>query len=95
MMAMLLKVLAFLVAGISVILALVAVAGGAATSSTATGSGVDIGPAAFFTGFVGALLTLIWGGFMFILLYAYAEVIYLFLSIEENTRVTNEVLRTR
>jgi hypothetical protein len=32
---------------------------------------------------------------MFIFLYAYAEVIHLFLSIEEHTRATSDILRTR
>jgi hypothetical protein len=98
LIAILLKVFAFVAAGASVIFALVSLFAGASAGSATRAPGVggpDIGPSMLFGGFIGAVFSLVYGAFMFIFLYAYAEVIYLFLSIEENTRATSEILRTR
>ncbi|MEK6325497.1 MAG: hypothetical protein AABN33_27975 [Acidobacteriota bacterium] len=38
---------------------------------------------------------LVYGVFVFIFLYAYSEWMYVFMDIEENTRLTNEMLSER
>jgi hypothetical protein len=99
LIAVLLKVFAFIAAGASVIFALISLfAGASAGSATRTGPGLGTelgGPSMLFGGFLGAVISLVYGAFMFIFLYAYAEVIYLFLSIEEHTRATTDILRSR
>jgi len=95
--AVLIKIAAFVVAALSVIVALVFIIGGIGGAATTSRNSPfeAAGPAAFMGGFVGGILMLVYGAFLFVILYAYAEVIYLFLGIEENTRLTNEVLRSR
>jgi hypothetical protein len=66
-----------------------------ATASKSTPAVPDIGPGAFFGGLVGGLIMLVYGVFVSIFLYAYAEWMYVFMDIEENTRVTNEMLSAR
>jgi hypothetical protein len=68
---------------------------GAAASSKTTTTFPDSGPAAFLTGVIGGLIALVYGVLVFIFLYAYAEWMYVFMDIEENTRVTNEMLSAR
>ena len=94
LIAALMKVLAFVLGAILIIAGLVmVVAGAAASSKTTTFS--EPGPAAFFTGVVGGLIALVYGVLVFIFLYAYAEWMYVFMDIEENTRMTNEMLSAR
>jgi hypothetical protein len=95
LIAILIKIFAFVAGGLMVIAALVMMVAGAASSSAARSSAIEaIGPQ-LFGGFVGGVIFLVYGVFMFVFLYGYAEVIYLFLALEENTRVTNEMLRSR
>ena len=68
---------------------------GAASSSRTTPTFPDAGPAAFLGGAVVGLIMLVYGVFVFIFLYAYAEWMYVFMDIEENTRMTNEMLSGR
>jgi hypothetical protein len=91
--AVLLKVFAFLAGAIMVIGGLVMIVAGAVSGSPARTTEPVALP--MFGGFVGGLLMIVYGAFLFVFLYGYAEVIYLFLGIEENTRVTNEMLRSR
>jgi len=101
LIAMLIKIAAFVISGLLIIGALVFMIAGATAGSAAKSSPFDqsIGPggalAGLAGGFVGGLVMLIYAVFAFVFLYAYAEVIYLFLGIEENTRTTNEMLRNR
>jgi hypothetical protein len=80
---------------ILIIAGLVMVVTGAAASSKTTTTFPDSGPGAFFTGVVGGLIALVYGVLVFIFLYAYAEWMYVFMDIEENTRMTNEMLSGR
>lgn len=98
LIAVLMKVFAFLAGGILVIVGVVMFIAGAAASSRSTSLGsssVDFGPTAFLGGAVTGLIFLVYGVFVFIFLYAYAEWMYVFMDIEENTRVTNEMLSGR
>ncbi|MEK6285409.1 MAG: zinc ribbon domain-containing protein [Acidobacteriota bacterium] len=94
LIAVLIKVFAFIAGAICIIGALVMLAAGVASSSKTSGFG-DTGPAALFGGVVGGLLMLVYGVFVFVFLYAYSEWMYVFMDIEENTRVTNEMLSGR
>lgn len=72
------------------------VAGAAAGSRVFVGNtSADLGPAGFLGGALTGLILLVYGVFVFIFLYAYAEWMYVFMDIEENTRVTNEMLSGR
>ena len=97
--AVLMKVFAFLAGGILAIAGLVIFIAGAASGSRGGPSlgntSVDIGPTAFLGGALTGLILLVYGVFVFIFLYAYAEWMYVFMDIEENTRVTNEMLSGR
>ena len=96
--AVLIKIFAFVAAGILVIVGLFMIISGAAASSRSTSLGttsVDMGPAAFLGGAVGGLIMIIYAVFVFVFLYAYSEWMYVFMDIEENTRVTNEMLLGR
>jgi len=92
--AVLIKIFAFLAGAIMVIAGLAMIVAGAASSTRGTTS-FDSGPAAFFGGVVGGLIMLVYGVFIFIFLYAYSEWMYVFMDIEENTRITNEMLSGR
>lgn len=95
--AVLMKVFAFLAGGILVIAGVVVFIAGAAASSRGSfgNTPADFGPTAFLGGALTGLLMLVYGVFVFIFLYAYAEWMYVFMDIEENTRVTNEMLSGR
>jgi len=97
LIAVLLKILS-VIAGVGLIIAgLVMAVAGAASSSRTTASPTfgEPGPAALFGGLVGGLVLIVYGVFVFVFLYAYAEWMYVFMDIEENTRLTNEMLSTR
>jgi hypothetical protein len=97
LIAVLLKILS-VIAGVGLIIAglVMAVAGAASSSRTATTPTFgEPGPAAFFGGLVGGLVLIVYGVFVFVFLYAYAEWMYVFMDIEENTRLTNEMLSAR
>jgi hypothetical protein len=97
LIAVLLKILS-VIAGVALIIAglvmiVAGAASGARTSTTPTFS--EPGPAALFGGFVGGLVLIVYGVIVFVFLYAYAEWMYVFMDIEENTRLTNEMLSAR
>jgi hypothetical protein len=95
--AVLMKVFAFLAGGILIIAGVVMVIAGAAASSRGSfgNTSADFGPMAFLGGAMTGLILLVYGVFVFVFLYAYAEWMYVFMDIEENTRVTNEMLAER
>lgn len=86
--AVIYKVLAFVVAGLYAIIGLLALANGASRSSS-------FGGALLLGGFLGALLFFLFGALAFVFFYGAAEFITLFINIEENTRTTNEILQRR
>jgi zinc-ribbon domain len=97
LIAVLLKILA-VIAGAGLIIGglVMAVAGAASSTRTAaTPTFGEPGPAALFGGLVGGLVLIVYGVFVFVFLYAYAEWMYVFMDIEENTRLTNEMLSAR
>lgn len=93
LIARLYKILAFVVGGVCVLMALFMFVSGIATTASTTAMGLD--PMAIFGGAVGGLFPLVYGAFVFIFLYGLAEWMYVFMDIEENTRRTNEMLATR
>ena len=95
LIAILIKVFAFVGAAIFIVAGLAMLVAGAASSSRPASSFGDAGPAAFFGGVVGGLIMLVYGVFVFVFLYAYSEWMYVFMDIEENTRLTNEMLSAR
>jgi len=97
LIAVLLKIMS-VIAGVGLIIAglVMAVAGAASSSRTSTSpTFTEPGPAALFGGLVGGLVLIVYGVFVFVFLYAYAEWMYVFMDIEENTRLTNEMLSAR
>src|SRR5215471_11742140 len=98
LIAVLMKILS-VIAGVALIITgLVMIVAGAASSSRTTATTPTFGepgPAAFFGGLVGGLVLVVYGVFVFVFLYAYAEWMYVFMDIEENTRLTNEMLSAR
>ena len=94
LIAVLMKILAVVVGALLIIVGLVMIVAGAA-SSKSTPTSPDFGPGAFFGGLVGGLIMFVYGVFVAIFLYAYAEWMYVFMDIEENTRMTNEMLSGR
>jgi hypothetical protein len=97
LIAVLIKIFAFVAAAILIIAGLFMIIAGATASSrtTSLGTSVDMGPTAFLGGAVTGLIMIVYAVFVFVFLYAYAEWMYVFMDIEENTRVTNEVLLGR
>ena len=96
LIAVLMKILSVVIGALLIIGGLVmAVAGAAASSQTTSTFPAETGPASLFTGLVGGLIMLVYGVFVFVFLYAYAEWMYVFMDIEENTRMTNEMLMGR
>ena len=94
LIAVLIKVFAFVAAAILIVLGLIMLVAGAASSSR-TATSFNAGPGAFFGGVVGGVIMFIYGVFVFIFLYAYSEWMYVFMDIEENTRITNAMLSER
>jgi zinc-ribbon domain len=95
LIAVLIKIFAFIAGAILIIGGLVMVVAGLASSSKTAATFPDAGPAAFLGGLVGGLIMFVYGVFLFIFLYAYSEWMYVFMDIEENTRITNEMLGVR
>lgn len=95
--AVLIKIFAFVGAGILIVVGLIMIVAGATASRTTSfgNTSVDMGPTAFLGGAVTGLIMILYAAFVFVFLYAYAEWMYVFMDIEENTRVTNEVLLKR
>jgi hypothetical protein len=81
------KVLAFVVAGLYALLALLSLVAGA---SVPMGGMSGLGG-----GLLSAIFLLIMGGLAFIFFYALSELMYVFMDIEENTRKTNMMLSQR
>jgi uncharacterized membrane protein YidH (DUF202 family) len=96
LIAVLMKILSVVIGALLIIGGLVmAVAGAAASSQTTSTFSTQTGPGSLFTGLFGGLIMLVYGVFVFVFLYAYAEWMYVFMDIEENTRMTNEMLMGR
>ena len=96
LIAVLMKILAILLGVIMIAAGLVIIVAGAAASSQSTQTfPTSTGPEALLGGVVGGLLSIAWGVLGFVFLYAYAEWMYVFMDIEENTRLTNEMLTGR
>jgi uncharacterized membrane protein len=95
LIAVLMKILAVVIGAISIIVGLVMIVAGATSSAKAPTAFPDTGPTALLGGLVGGLISLVYGVLVFVFLYAYAEWMYVFMDIEENTRLTNEMLSTR
>lgn len=95
LIAALMRILAILLGAILIIVGLIMIVAGATASTQSTPTFPDPGPMALLGGFVGGLIAIIYGVFVFVFLYAYAEWMYVFMDIEENTRVTNEMLMGR
>jgi zinc ribbon protein len=95
LIAVLMKILAVLLGVVLIIVGLVMMVAGATAGTQTTPSFPDTGPTALFGGLVGGLIAIVYGVFVFVFLYAYAEWMYVFMDIEENTRVTNEMLTGR
>jgi zinc-ribbon domain len=98
--AVLMKVFAFIAGGILSIAGLMLIVAGASAGSRGGGpfvgnTSLDIGPTGLWGGALTGLALLAYGVFVFIFLYAYSEWMYVFMDIEENTRVTNEMLSGR
>ena len=81
MVANVLKILAFVLGGLLVIVALISMVGGMASSASPYGGG-----AALFGGFMFGLVILVYAAVVFCFLYAFGECIYVLLDIEENTQ---------
>ena len=98
MIAVLMKIFAVLLGAILIVVGLVMIVAGATAGSQSSQSSpvfADPGASALLGGFVGGLIAIIYGVFVFVFLYAYAEWMYVFMDIEENTRMTNEMLLGR
>jgi len=95
LIAVLMKILSVVIGALLIIVGLVMIVAGATASSQTTPTFPDPGPAALLGGVVGGLVAIIYGVFVFVFLYAYAEWMYVFMDIEENTRMTNEMLLGR
>lgn len=95
LIAVVMKILAILLGAIMIIAGLVMIVAGATAGSQSTTTFPDPGLTSLFGGLVGGLLAIIYGVFLFVFLYAYAEWMYVFMDIEENTRITNEMLINR
>jgi hypothetical protein len=93
LIAVLLKVFAFIGGAILLVLGVVMLIAGAASGPRSTTFNA-LGPS-FVSGVVGGLLTMVYAVLVFIFLYAYSEWMYVFMDIEENTRTTNEMLSGR
>jgi hypothetical protein len=91
----LIKIFAVVAGAILIIGGLVTIVAGATSRSTTTTSFPDAGPTAFLGGAAVGLIMLVYGVFVAIFLYSYAEWMYVFMDIEENTRLTNEMLSGR
>ncbi len=73
--------------------------GGSALSSLGNSYGYSSGAGGLFSGLLGGVIIggfiLLYGGITAITLYALGEGVYLFIDLEENTRLTTEMLRQR
>lgn len=95
------KILGGIVAVLTVLIALgicaTSVLGGAALNSLSREFGSSSGLGGFFGGalggFLGALIAILYGGGFSITLYGFGEGVYLLIALEENTRLTAELLR--
>ena len=91
------KILAFLAGGLCIIFGLVMLVAGIGSGMGSHSRDVFStgGPFALFGGFLGAVIMLFYGVILFVVLYGAGEFIYVFLDIEENTRMTNYTLSSR
>ncbi len=90
-----------IIAAVLTVLAVVALCGagavgGAALDSVGRGLGQDFGGGAYGGMLGGVLLSVVavlYGGIIAITLYAFGEMIYLLIALEENTRLTAQMLQ--
>ncbi|HEY4815665.1 MAG TPA: hypothetical protein VIH58_13350 [Chthoniobacterales bacterium] len=95
-----LRVIATIFKILAFVLGILCLLGSVITLAIGAGAGVNSSSsfannAAFgglFTGFLGAVVVLVYGVIIFLYLYAMSEFIHVFLDIEENTRLTNHML---
>ena len=95
LIALLIKILAVVAGVLLIIGGLVTIVAGAASSARTAPSFPDTSPTAFLGGAAVGLIMIVYGVFVSIFLYAYAEWMYVFMDIEENTRMTIEMLSAR
>ena len=95
LIAVVMKILAILLGAILIIAGLVMIVAGATAGAQSTPTLPDTALPSLFGGLVGGLFAIINGVLLFVFLYAYAEWMYVFMDIEENTRITNEMLINR
>ncbi len=81
--AIIFKIISWIVLALTVIMFFVVLLGGSFIGALA---GEEAGPMGALTGVFGSFFVLIYGFFLFIGLYAWAEIIMVLLAIEENTR---------
>ena len=96
--AVLIKIFAIVAGALLIIGGLVTIIGGLASSTRTTTPSPfpdTTSPMAFLGGAVFGFMMIIYGVFIAVFLYAYAEWMYVFMDIEENTRMTNEMLMGR
>lgn len=97
------KVLGIIAAVLTVLAAVAlcgtSVLGGAALDSMGREYGQDFGGGGMFGGVMGgvvlSVLSVLYGGIIAITLYAFGEMIYLLIALEENTRATAAMLHGR
>lgn len=95
------KVLGIIAAALTVLAVLAmcgtSLLGGAALDSVGRQFGQDLGGGGVFGGMVGgvifSVLAVLYGGIIAVTLYAFGEMIYLLIALEENTRATAAMLQ--
>src|SRR5689334_14640610 len=83
LIAVCIKIFAFVAAGILIIAGLFVIIAGATAGSkpTSFGTSPDIGPTAFLGGAIGGVIMIVYAVFVFVFLYAYSEWMYVFMDI--------------
>ena len=97
LIAVLIKIFAIIAGALLIIGGLVTIIAGlsAGTKTSQTIPLQEPNPMNFIGGTVAGFMMIVWGVFAAVFLYAYAEWMYVFMDIEENTRMTNEMLMGR
>jgi hypothetical protein len=96
--AVLIKIFAIVAGALLIIGGLVTIIAGAASSTRSTTIPQSLpsdNPMAFLGSAVFGFMLIVYGVFLAVFLYAYAEWMHVFMDIEENTRMTNEMLMGR
>ncbi|GEM_PF-1209244 len=95
LIAVIYKVLAFVVSGLYLLMAVVSLFFAMAGASSARREFGELGAVFGLYGIFGTIFWLFSAAFAFLFFYAIAEAIYVVIDIEENTRVTNKLLLDR